>query len=262
MMTALCIPASAITAEFSDAEQELFGKPTSVEQITVILAKDTTNINRSKDSAFAPPEFGTPSADTPGTGTLLTPNLSGVAPMQIGSDAYPWNGSSPSNALLPTGSTASGVWMPPGAHDSNGTASASTTQFTPVTGMRYDDGSIGTLKIPVLHVNVKVYDGESTENMKKGAAHFSETSCWNGNVAMAAHNRSSYFGKIHQLENGDIITYTTKRGTRTYAVRSVYKIRETDTSCLNESAENLLTLITCVQDQPAYRWCVIAKEIA
>lgn len=262
MMTALCIPASAITADFDGAEQALFGKPTSVEQVTVIPSKDMTNINRSKDSAFIPPGFGSPSADTPGTGSLLTPNRSGVAPMQIGSDPYTWNGSSSSNALLPTGGTTSAVFMPPSVNSGSSAASVTTTSFTPVTGMIRDDGSIGTLKIPAINVNVKVYDGESTANMKKGAAHFSETSCWDGNVAMAAHNRSSYFGKIHKLENGDTMTYTTKLGTRTYEVRSVYKIRETDTSCLKESSENLLTLITCVQDQPEYRWCVIAKQIS
>jgi len=125
-----------------------------------------------------------------------------------------------------------------------------------------DDGSIGSLKIPAIDVSVKVYDGTTTANMKKGATHFTETSYWDGNVAMAAHNRSSYFGKIYKLKSGDKITYSTNIGTRKYEVVSVYKIDYDDTSCLNDSTENRLTLVTCVENQYAYRWCVIAKEIS
>ena len=276
MMTALSIPASALTYDFAGAEQALFGSPTSVEPVTVVPPRDTQNINRSKDSAFIPPTFGTPSADTPGTGSLLTPNLSGVAPMQLGSDKYTWNGSSAENSLTAPGNTA--IVMPPSVNGtvssgtsgstSNGTSGSnsnfSVTSKKNVTAadLLCDDGSIGTLKIPAIDVSVKVYDGTTDANMKKGATHFTETSYWDGNVAFAAHNRSSYFGKIYKLESGDTITYTTKIGTRKYQVTSVYKIDDDDTSCLNHSTENRLTLVTCVENQSAYRWCVIAKQIS
>ena len=55
------------------------------------------------------------------------------------------------------------------------------------------------------------------------------------------------------------ITYTTKLGTRTYEVYSVSKISVNDVSVLNDSADNILTLVTCVMNQPDYRWCVQAK---
>ncbi len=57
-----------------------FGKPTSVEPVTVI-GDDEVNVNISKDSAFVPPEFGSASADVLGTGELLTPDIAGVEPM-------------------------------------------------------------------------------------------------------------------------------------------------------------------------------------
>ena len=62
--------------------------------------------------------------------------------------------------------------------------------------------------------------------MTKGVGHFTDTSIWNGNVCLAAHNRgtNSYFGKIHTLSIGDSITLTTKEGTRTYSVTSVEKV--------------------------------------
>ena len=65
---------------------------------------------------------------------------------------------------------------------------------------------------------------------------------------------------IHTLDIGDRITLTTKLGTRTYKVVSVEKISETDRSELSPSAENRLTLYTCVRDQRTYRWCVQAVE--
>jgi len=72
---------------------------------------------------------------------------------------------------------------------------------------------------------------------------------------------ANHFGKIHTLEAGDKITYTTKLGTRTYEVFFVGKIEETDFSRLERSNENLITLITCVRDVRNMRWCVQAREI-
>ncbi len=268
-MMALSIPASALTYDFAGADQALFGSPTSVEPVTVVPTHDTKNINRSKDSAFIPPTFGAPSADTPGTGSLLTPNLSGVAPMQLGSDKYTWNGSSAENSLTAPGGSGA-IVMPPSVSgavastgtDDNSNFSVTSKKNVTATDLTRDDGSIGLLKIPAIDVSVKVYDDTTTANMKKGATHFTETSYWDGNVAMAAHNRSSYFGKIYKLKSGDKITYSTNIGTRKYEVVSVYKIDDDDTSCLNDSTENRLTLVTCVENQSAYRWCVIAKEIS
>ena len=82
----------------------------------------------------------------------------------------------------------------------------------------YANGSLGTLKIPAIGLSVKVYEGTGSATLAKGAGHFSNTSLWDGNCCIAAHNRgtNNYFGKIHTLESGDTITWTTKLGTRTY----------------------------------------------
>ena len=81
-------------------------------------------------------------------------------------------------------------------------------------------------------------------------------------VAIAGHNRGTHgiFGDIHTLNLGDKITLTTKLGTRTYSVTSVEKISETDTSGTAATSDNQLTLFTCVRDQSAYRWKVVAAE--
>lgn len=109
---------------------------------------------------------------------------------------------------------------------------------------------------------MKVVQGTDSTALAKGAGHFKDTSIWEGNVCVAGHNRGTncYFGEIHTLDIGDKITLTTKLGTRTYAVTSVQKIRETDNSMLAPTMDNRITLFTCVRGQSAYRWCVQAVE--
>ena len=46
-----------------------------------------------------------------------------------------------------------------------------------------------------------------------------------------------------------------------YAVTSVNKISDTDNSLLAPTAENCITLFTCVRNQRAYRWAVRAVEV-
>lgn len=261
-------PASALTYKMDAPEQHAFGKPTSVEVSTEVSVRESQNINRSKDSAFIPPTFASPSADTRGTGTPLTPNISGVAPMQVGSTGELVENTSGMiySAVSNTGGTLT-PQMPPAAAPVSPPASvtpvsAPSAGFTPASEVKQSDGSIGRLKIPSLGVNIKVYEGESLSNMRKGAGHFSSTSSWDGNVAMAAHNRgtNSYFGQIHKLRNGDTITYETSLGKRTYVVDSVRQIKETDMSCLEASAVNKITLVTCVRNVRENRWCVQAME--
>ena len=127
----------------------------------------------------------------------------------------------------------------------------------------YSGGELGTLKIPVIGLTVKVYQGTDSATLAKGAGHFTNTSIWDGNIAVAGHNRgvNNHFGKIHTLTAGDTITFTTRLGTRSYEVYSVSKISVDDTSILDSTGANIITLVTCVMDQPAYRWCVKAAEI-
>lgn len=72
---------------------------------------------------------------------------------------------------------------------------------------------------------------------------------------------TNHFGRIHTLKAGDTITYTTQLGTRNYSVFFVGKINDTDFSHLERISENIITLVTCVENQPAYCWCVQAREI-
>lgn len=134
--------------------------------------------------------------------------------------------------------------------------------YTSVEGMAYKDGSIGTIKIPSLKINMKVWEGETAESMKKGLGHYSSTSAWDGNACFCGHNRGAKYviGSIKDLKQGDTITYTTIYGTRTYAVETVKIISNTDWSYLQSTADNRITLTTCLANHPESRVVVQAVE--
>ena len=75
-------------------------------------------------------------------------------------------------------------------------------------------------------------------------------------------NKYSYFARINELENGDIITYQTKFFTRNYKVDNIQTILETDWSLLEDTQENKLTLITCIANKRVQRLCVQATEVS
>lgn len=135
--------------------------------------------------------------------------------------------------------------------------------FTSVDGMTRTDGSIGTVKIATLGINMKVWEGETNTSMAKGLGHYSSTSAWDGNVGVCGHNRGARYtiGGIKDLKIGDTITYTTVYGTRTYAVSFVGTIDNTDWSYLQATTDNRITLTTCLANHPESRVCVQATEI-
>ena len=196
-------------------------KSTSTELPTVIGAENIYLRDISKNTALLPPPFGSPQM-LQANGTVM--------------DAITNATSDITQAIPPNITT------------------------TETGSLLYADGTLGILKISKLGLNVKVYEGEN--NLEKGVGHFADTAVFAGNVAIAGHNRgvNSYFGEIHHLKLGDEITYTTKLGTKKYAVTSVRKINAADFSFLRETSDNRLTLITCVKNEPNFRRCVQARE--
>ncbi len=256
MLTATCLPAMAYEYTFDGEDGGTFGEPTSDNTIYVVV-NDDTNIDRSKTAAIIPPRFGSPTSYTLNAGEYLTPNL------------IEQNQQYDSVANTTTGVTVMPPSMLPATDDpftvTNASGSYGAAGYTSVTSdLYYSGGYLGTLSIPAIGLTVKVYQGTDSATLAKGAGHFTETSAWNGNVAVAGHNRgvNNHFGKIHTLNVGDKITYETKLGTRSYEVFAVSKIAVDDSTVLRDSADNILTLITCVMDQPQYRWCVQARATA
>lgn len=259
-----------------------YGKATSIEVVHTRDNGERKNADISKNAALIPPGFGTPTADLPGSGDYLTPNLAPEAKAGTGAVI---NGSMSAATVIPPAAgsavfapSGSGTAAPPspgsgGSVYQPGSSSLTTTTkptvsdanvFTEVTDdLYYKGGHLGRLEIPVLDLSVKIYEGTGSSTLAKGVGHFEDTSIWGGNVCLASHNRgaNNYFGKIHTLDAGDKITLTTKLGTKTYEVTTVSKVSETDRSGLEETGESCLTLYTCVRNQRDLRYCVRAVEV-
>lgn len=254
MLTAFSMPASALEYTFDSPSTGDFGTPTSTEDI-IQTGAEPANKDRGKNSALIPPGFGTPTSYLPNSGEFLTPNLAADGPLNSGS------------LTASSGTVGGGTVTLPGSvgvsTTSYPTASGSVTAFTDVTSdLYYSNGSLGTLEIPAIGLKVKIMQGTDSKALAKGAGHFTNTSIWDGNVALAGHNRgvNNHFGKIHTLDIGNTIILTTALGTRTYTVTSVTKVDVMDNTMLEATSGNCITLFTCVQNQPDYRWCVRAVE--
>jgi LPXTG-site transpeptidase (sortase) family protein len=130
------------------------------------------------------------------------------------------------------------------------------------------DGSIGLLNIPKLSLSVHVYEtADEMEAMTHGLAHFKTTSAWEGNIGVCGHNQNfdlsdGHFKRLHTLSEGDIITYQTALGTKTYAVKTVAEIAADDWSWLGRTEDNRITMITCISGKPDSRLMVQAVEKA
>ena len=257
----------------------IFGTPTSVTTVVVGNNVNKAAVDLSKNIALIPPAFGSHTSNVRNTGEPLTPNL--ASPYVDSATGTTIMGSITSTTTQPsvtvstntnpnTGSNiitsnGNGVYIPGSMYKDDYFDRYEEPAFTAVTSsMKYTGGHIGTLKIPELDLSVKIYDGTTNSVLAKGVGHFKDTSIWNGNVCLAAHNRGTndYFGEIHELDYGDTIKLTTKKGTRTYKVYSIKKISVNDTSRLQGTADNIITLITCVKNQADdYRWCVQGYEV-
>ncbi len=174
-------------------------------------------------------------------------------------DGYGVSGGGPITVLVEAGTPGSAGTQTPTVPT---TPTVQQPAYTSSDGMAYKDGSIGTIKIPSLKINMKVWEGETSASMKKGLGHYSSTSAWDGNVGVCGHNRGTKYaiGAIKNLERGDTITYTTIYGTRTYAVETVKIISNSDWSYLQATSDNRITLTTCLADHPESRVVVQAVE--
>ena len=243
LMLTVCPPALAADYTFSGQDGPGYAEPTSVDFVYTADGGAQPNEDHSKDAVQIPPAFG--------VGGIYAMNAIGAS-----------TAVNPASAVIGGGS----ILYPDSVAASLETAAESQAQtvFTDVTDdLYFADGSLGTLQIPAIGLKVSIFEGTDSSALAKGAGHFSETSMWDGNVALAGHNRgvNCHFGEIHTLAVGDTITLTTALGTRTYEVVSVDKVSVTDREALAASSENRITLYTCVRNQSDLRWCVQAAEV-
>ena len=117
--------------------------------------------------------------------------------------------------------------------------------------------------IPSINVQAPIGEGTSIEALNTKVGHFEDTAVENGNIGLAAHNRGykyNFFENLKNLKPEDEITYVHDHFTKTYIVEKNEVILNSDWSKLNKTEENIITLITCVENEPNYRRCVQAIE--
>lgn len=123
--------------------------------------------------------------------------------------------------------------------------------------------NIWQIEIPIIGLIAPIREGTTKEIMDEFVGHFEHTAVEQGNIGLIAHNRGypkNYFQNIKELNVGDKIYYTYQDKTRVYYVENIIVIKETDWSYLENTEDNRITLITCVENQPEYRRCIQGIE--
>lgn len=126
-----------------------------------------------------------------------------------------------------------------------------------------NESYIWQIEIPSIDMMANIAEGTSKEILEEYVGHFEETNVKYGNVGLAAHNRGylvNYFSNIKNLKIGDSIIYRYNNYMVNYEVISNKIILDSDWSCLENTDNNMITLITCVEDEPTYRRCIQAVE--
>lgn len=119
------------------------------------------------------------------------------------------------------------------------------------------------LEIGSIGLKAEIAEGTTQEILNKYIGHFENTSKETGNIGLAAHNRGyevNYFERLKELKQGDEIKYQYNQYQNVYEVYKNIIIKDDDWKKLEQTEDNMLTLITCVENQPEYRRCIQARE--
>ncbi|MCL2047414.1 MAG: sortase [Defluviitaleaceae bacterium] len=239
------------------------GYAVGIEESPFALLSGETGVNVRADGTHAGGFLASTSVSHGGIDSGNMGNIGSNAPhtgfvSDFASDSVPpWTASA--NQREQNGFTVSHVPIEHAPTQSAEQQQGRTTVVTP-----FEDGTIGRITLPSLNNRVvPVRSGVELSILDSYAGHFPNTSQWDGNVALASHNRgrSSFFAEIWTLQAGDRIFYETTLGVRVYEVVSVNQISEMDLGGLDHSHDNTLTLITCVYGRSELRWAVVAREV-
>ena len=119
--------------------------------------------------------------------------------------------------------------------------------------LNIDNGIMGYIEIPSIHVRLPIYHGESEDVLTKGAAHLEQTSFPVGgnstHACISAHSgfpSQKFFDDIDELKEGDIVIIKVLNRTLRYTVydREVVAPDNADKLRIIQG-EDILTLVTC-----------------
>jgi len=107
-------------------------------------------------------------------------------------------------------------------------------------------GLIGRMEIPRLDLSVIVMEGSTYAVLRHAAGHITGTPLPGqpGNVGVSAH-RDTFFRPLRNIQENDIIRFTTLRGSFHYRVVSTSIVPPDDLAVLESGKAEILTLVTC-----------------
>lgn len=120
------------------------------------------------------------------------------------------------------------------------------------------------IEIPKINLIAPIEESTEMDILNNYVGHFEDTSTTYGNIGLAGHNRGyekNYFANLKNLKIGDEIKYKYNDFEKTYIIKIIKKIENTNWDYLEETKDNKITLITCVENEPDYRLCVQGAEI-
>ena len=116
-----------------------------------------------------------------------------------------------------------------------------------------NNGVMGVVDIPKLHVSLPIYHGTSEEVLQKGAGHLEGTSLPIGGISthacLSAHRglpNKKMFTSLDELKKGDIFLITVLGRKMAYKVNNIQIVLPSDIKALHiQKGKDLVTLITC-----------------
>jgi sortase A len=105
---------------------------------------------------------------------------------------------------------------------------------------------IGRIEVPRFGISVYVIEGTSSSTLRRAVGHISGTALPGnpGNVGISGH-RDTFFRPLRNIRRNDIITLTTLLGEYRYRVVSTRIVNPYDVGVLDQSEDEILTLVTC-----------------
>ncbi len=119
------------------------------------------------------------------------------------------------------------------------------------------------IEIPSINLKAPINESTKMEVLNDYVGHFEDTAKEEGNIGLAGHNRgykNNYFKNINKLKKGDEIKYKYNNFEKTYIIEKIETIKNTNWSYLENTKENKITLITCIENKKDLRLCIQAIE--
>jgi sortase A len=106
--------------------------------------------------------------------------------------------------------------------------------------------TLGTVSLPSLDLNWPVFEGTTEDQLSQGVGHFRESVLpgIRDNSVLSGH-RTTVFGRLGELVEGDLILVQTTAGVFTYQVRQFQVVDRTNPDIIVPTPTAQLTLTTC-----------------